>query len=310
MIVLHREVLLGKTLLVVLIGRKETGQVDHFQLLQEEEAKVEAEKAGMAAEIVFAPGFDHLRVIRKRLADPSAPSLDAVIVEPASVASTGLILKELKGKAGLVLMNAWTPEVEGYASEWGSAFPFGTVSTDHSRIGRIQGQQVAALLPRGGQVLCVTGPQRSSAALERLQGLKSALRDDIVVYDTEAGQWTQSDAIVAFDSWYSLFKTRSIAIDVIAAQSDELAIGVRTACRAVANGPHREMLLKARLLGVDGCPDFGRQLVDSGELFATVVAPANTGEAIRLLRQFWESGKPLPLRAVTEPKPYPAQSAA
>jgi hypothetical protein len=289
-----REALVSKTLLVVLIGRKETGQIDHFQLMQEEEARVEAQKAKMTAEIVFAPGFDHLRVIRKRLTDPVAPRLDAVIVEPASVAS----------------LNAWSPEVEGYASGWGTGLPFGTVSTDHARIGRIQGQQVAALLPGGGQVLCVTGPQRSSAAAERLEGLKAGLSSEIAVYDTESGQWTQSDAIVAFDSWYSLYKTRSISIDVIAAQSDELAIGVRNACRAVTNAAHRDMLLKARLLGVDGCPDFGRKLVDSGELFATVLTPANTGEAIRLLRQFWESGRSLPLRAVTEPKPHPAQSVA
>lgn len=299
---------MGKTVLVVLIGRKETGQVDHFQLLQEQEAVAEATRAKITAEIVFAPGFDHLRVIRKRLTEAGAPPLDAVIVEPASVASTGLILKEVKGKAGLVLMNAWTPEVESYAAEWGAGHPFGTVSTDHVRIGRIQGQQVRSLLPKGGQVLCVTGPQRSSAALERLQGMKSELGADVVVYDTESGQWTQSDAIVAFDSWYSLYKTRNVAIDVIAAQSDELAIGVRSACRAVTNAAHRDMLLKARLLGVDGCPDFGRKLVDSAELGATVVTPANTGEAIRSLRAFWESSRPLPLRAFTEPSPYPASS--
>ena len=301
---------MAKTVLVVLIGRKETGQVDHFQLLQEQEAASEAMKAKFVAEIVFAPGFDHLRVIRKRLTDPGATPIDAVIVEPASVASTGLILKELKGRSGLVLMNAWTPEVEVYAADWGTTHPFGTVSTDHTRLGKIQGQQVAALLPRGGQVLCVTGPQRSSAAVERLQGMKSGLSPEVVVYDTESGQWTQSDAIVAFDSWYSLYKTRAIKIDVIAAQSDELAIGVRNACRAVANATHREMLLKARLLGVDGCPDFGRQLVDSGELTATVVAPANTGEAIRSLRAYWESGRAVPLRAFTEPKAYPAGSVA
>ena len=97
---------------------------------------------------------------------------------------------------------------------------------------------------------------------------------------------------------------------MIAAQSDELAIGVRNACKAVTNAAHREMLLKARLLGVDGCPDFGRKLVDSGEIYATVVAPANTGEAIRLLRGFWESGKPMPLRAMTEPKAHPEKSVA
>jgi ABC-type sugar transport system substrate-binding protein len=293
---------------VVLIGRKETGQVDHYQLLQEEEAAAEARRAGFDVEIVFAPGFDHLRVVRKRLAEGTRP-LDAVIVEPASVAATSLILKELVGRAGLVLLNAWVPEIESFAREWGGAHPFGTVSTDHGRIGTIQGRQVAALLPRGGQVLCATGPQRSSAALERLQALKAALASEVVIFETEAGQWTQSDAIVAFDSWYSLYKTRSLAIDVIAAQSDELAIGVRSACRAVTNAAHRTMLLGARLLGADGCPEFGRKLVDAGELTATVVAPANTGEAIRSLRAFWDAGRPLPLRAFTEPSPYPPASA-
>jgi ABC-type sugar transport system substrate-binding protein len=301
---------MARTVLVVLIGRKETGQIDHFQLMQEEGARVEAHKASLATEIVFAPGFDHLRVIRKRLTDTSAPRLAAVVVEPASLAAAGLILKEVKGKAGLVLLNTWTPEVEGYAADWGVGLPFGTVSTDHARIGRIQGQQVAALIPGGGQVLCVTGPQRSSAALDRLTAMRAGLSRETALYDTEAGQWTQSDAIVAFDSWYALYKARSISIDVIAAQSDELAIGVRNACRAVTNPAHREMLGRARLLGVDGCPDFGRKLVDSGDLQATVVAPANTGEAIRSLRLFWETGRALPLRAVTEPKPYPATSVA
>ncbi|HEY6552964.1 MAG TPA: hypothetical protein VI669_06390, partial [Vicinamibacteria bacterium] len=78
---------MARTVLVVLIGRKETVQIDLFQLMQEEEARVEAQKAGLAAEIVFAPGFDHLRVIRKRLTDTSAQRLDAVVVEPASLAA-------------------------------------------------------------------------------------------------------------------------------------------------------------------------------------------------------------------------------
>jgi ABC-type sugar transport system substrate-binding protein len=299
----------SETIQVVLLGRKETGQADPYQLLQEEVAVAEAAKAAVTVEIVFAPGFDHLRVIRKRLLDAGAPPLDAVIVEPGSVSSTGLILRELKERTGLVLLNAWSPEVEEYARGWGSGLPFGTVSTDHSRIGEIQGRQVAALLPAGGHVLCVTGPPRSSAAVERLQGMKSELRPDITLAETEAGQWTESAGIVAFESWYSLHKARSLTIDTIAAQSDDLAMGARSACGAVVSAAHRDVLLKARFLGVDACPLFGRKLVDSGELTASVTTPATTGEAIRGLQRFWKSGQPMPLRAVTEPKPYPPSSA-
>jgi len=299
----------SETILVVLIGRKETGQADSYQLLQEEVAEAEAAKAVVVVEIVFAPGFDHLRVIRKRLLDEGAPPLDAVVVEPGSVSSMGLILKELKGKTGLVLLNAWSSEVEEYARGWGSKLPFGTVSTDHSRIGEIQGRQVAAFLPGGGHVLCVTGPLRSSAAVERLQGMKAVLRAEITLAETEAGQWTEPDGIVAFESWYALNKARAFTIDAIAAQSDDLAMGARSACGAVASAAHREMLLRARFLGVDACPQFGRKLVDSGELAASVTTPATTGEAIRGLQRFWRSGQPLALKALTEPKPYPLSSA-
>jgi len=74
---------------------------------------------------------------------------DAVIVEPGSVASMGLLLKELKGKTGLVLLNAWSPEVENYARGWGASLPFGTVSVDHTRLGQIQGKQVLILVDSG-----------------------------------------------------------------------------------------------------------------------------------------------------------------
>ncbi len=300
---------MDKTILVVLIGSKETGQIDHYQQLQEETARTEAGRLGVAAEITFAPGFDHLRVIRKRLAEDGHSRIDAVIVEPTSVASTDLLLKELKGRTGLVLLNAWSAEVEAAAREWGPGFPFGTVSTDHTRIGQIQGRQVAALLPGGGQVLCVTGPQRSSAAVERLQGMKAMLRPEITVLETEAGQWTQSAAIVAFDNWYALYKARSFTVDVVAAQSDDLAMGARAAASAKTNAAHREMLMRARFLGVDACPGFGRKLVDTGELAASVATPASVGDAIRSLHAHWQSGQALPLRLLTVPQPYPASSA-
>jgi ABC-type sugar transport system substrate-binding protein len=301
---------MAKTILVVLTGSNSADQTDHYQLLQEEAARTEASKGGVAVEIVFAPGFHHLGVIRKRLQDSGSSPLDAVVVEPSSVSATALILKELKGRAGLVLLNAWSPEVEQHARGWGEGLPFGTVSTDHKGIGQIQGRQIRAMLPGGGHVLCVTGPQRSSAAVQRLEGLKAVVGTGIGLYDTEAGEWMESDGIVAFDSWYALYRRRDFEVDVVAAQSDELAVGARSACEAVTNGAHRRMLTAARFLGVDACPAFGRKLVDSGRLAASIITPANTGEAIRALRRFWESGQPPDLRRLTQSEPYPDTSVA
>ncbi len=249
----------------------------------------------------------HEEVIRGRLRG-SAP-VDAVVVEAASISSAELILKELAGGVGLVLLNIEPPDLEGHARRWGSGHPFGTVSTDHRRIGEIQGRQVTALLPRGGEVLCVTGPEKSSAAVERLAGMRSTLGGGVTLYTTEAGHWTEAGGGAAFESWYGLYRSRSFKVEVVAAQSDELAMGARAACERASNAVHREMLAKARLLGVDACPGYGARLVNSGALTASVTTPANTGEAIRHLRRFWESGRPLPLRALTEPSPYPLSSA-
>lgn len=299
---------MGKTVLVVLVGARDKGQADAYQLLQDETARAEAEKAGIAVEVEMAPGFDHLRVIRRRLGAAAAHPLDAVIVEPASVTSMGLILKELKGKTGLLFLNAWSPEVEVHAPDWGAGLPFGTVSLDHRKIGQIQARQIANLLPERGHVLCIAGPQRAAAAAERLEGLKGAVHPGIVLYETEAGQWMEADGILAFETWYGVYKSRSFEVDVVAAASDELAVGARSAFQAVRNPAHRQMLLRARLLGVDACPAFGRKLVDSGQLTASVATPATAAEAIRSLRQFWQSGRPLPLKALTEPEPYPPSS--
>jgi ABC-type sugar transport system substrate-binding protein len=298
----------GKTILVVLVGTEGQGEADAYQVLQQEVAREEARRAGLAAEVVLAPGFDHLRVVRKRLLDGAAPRVDAVVVEPSNVATMGLLIKELKGRTGLVFVNAWSDEIERAAADWGAGLPFGAVTLDHAAIGRIQARQVRALLPGGGHVLCVTGPLRSTAAADRLAGLKQDLPDTVTLYECEAGKWMDADGILAFESWYGLFKTRSFTVDAIAAHSDELAVGARRAIEAVGNPAHRKMLAAAPLLGVDACPGYGRKLVDSGQLRASVQTPATMGDAIRALHAFWSLRRPLPLKTLSQPSPYPASS--
>jgi ABC-type sugar transport system substrate-binding protein len=268
-----------RTILLVLPGSTADGAVDYYQVLQEETAIAEAAALGLALEVVHAPGFDHLRVIRKRLSDTGACVVDAVVVEPGSLSSTDLLVKELKGRAGRILLNAWSPAVEEHAASWGAGLPVGTVSTDHAEIGRIQALQVNTLAPDGGSVLCVTGSLRSSAAQQRLAGLKSALKAGLTLRDTEAGEWTEAGGARAFESWYGLFRSRRFELHAIAAQSDELAVGARRAALETAIPAHRDMLAGAKLLGVDACPDYGRRLVDEGKLTASVVAPAHRRRA-------------------------------
>jgi ribose transport system substrate-binding protein len=299
----------SKRVFVLLIGNKERGEVNHFQLLQDETARSEGRRLDIDVEVAFAPGFDQLRVLKRRLLDTSAPALDAVVTEPASTSTMDLVLRELQGKLGLVILSAWGPSVEKSVASWGAGLPLGTVSTDHERVGEIQGQQVKALLPQGGQVLCVAGPARASAAQQRVEGLKAEVGAGIEIHEISAGQWTESDGIVAFNDWYRVAKAGDPVVQVVAGGNDELALGARRACEALGNVGHREALLKARFLGVDACPTFGRKLVDDGTLAASITTPANTGLALELLARFWSQGTPVPLRSFTEATPYPPTSA-
>ena len=165
-----------KSVFVLLVGSKEAGQTDEYQLLQEQVAIEEGRRAGIGVEVVFVPAFDQLRAIRRRLNEAASRPVHAVVTEPASSSAMEFLLRDLEGKTGLVLLNAWGPAVEGAAASWGSEHPFGTVSTDHQNIGEIQGRQISALAPEGANVLCVTGPPRSSAAQERLAGVHATLR--------------------------------------------------------------------------------------------------------------------------------------
>src|SRR5512140_1746135 len=107
-----------KHVFVLLIGNKERGDVNHFQLLQEETAVSEGRRLDMDVEVAFAPGFDQLRTLKRRIFEAATTPLDAVVTEPANTATMEMILNELKGKLGLVILSAWGPSVERAAAAW------------------------------------------------------------------------------------------------------------------------------------------------------------------------------------------------
>jgi ABC-type sugar transport system substrate-binding protein len=293
-----------RNVLVLLLGTDEGGPVDLYQDLQAKTAQARARALGIDAEVVFSTGFGQYRVIRKRLGDAARP-LDAVVTEPATVGNIDLILKDLRGRTGVVLLNAWDPVVETHARQWAPGFPIGTISMPHSKFGELQGRQVSSVVGQGGSILVVTGPSRSSAAVERLQGLKSTVRPDIQVFDIEGGQWNETEGALAFGIWYGVFKSRRETIEAVVGQSDDLAVGARKAAASVANPEHARMFAQAKYFGVGAVPGFGKEKVDDGTLHASIVAPPNAGTAIELLHQYWSTGRTLALRSFSEVVPYP-----
>ena len=175
----------------------------------------------------------------------------------------------------------------------------------HTKFGELQGRQVSSVVAQGESILVVTGPSRASSSVERLQGLKSTVRSDIQVYDIDGGQWNETEGALAFGVWYGVFKSRRETIGAIVGQSDDLAVGARRAAMAVPNPEHARMFAQAKYFGVGAVPGFGKEKVDDGTLYASIVAPPNAGTAIDLLHEYWITRRPLPLRSFSEVVPYP-----
>jgi hypothetical protein len=103
-------------------------------------------------------------------------------------------------------------------------------------------------------------------------------------------------------------------------------VGARAAAEAVTNPGHREIFLKARVLGVDACPAYGRKLVDAGRLSArspalplataaaaTIVVSGGSFPLLQLLPHRIDALRAAgctPSVAVVEPTPWPVDEIA
>ena len=179
-----------------------------------------------------------------------------------------------------------------------SKSPMFAVTSDHVEIGRIQGRQCAALLPKGGAVLYIQGPSENSAAKERTLGMQQAKPANLQLTILK-GQWTEESSQRAVRNWLKLSTSQKAVIDLVAAQDDSMAIGARKAFQELGNELEKERWLKVPYLGCDGLPKTGQAWVRSGLLTATIFIPPNTGQAIEMMVDALQNGKTLPERAIT-----------
>jgi ribose transport system substrate-binding protein len=186
-----------------------------------------------------------------------------------------------------------------------SSAPVFGVSSDHPEIGRIQGRQFAALLPKGGSILYIQGPAENPAAKERTMGMQETKPSNIHIIVLR-GQWTEESSLRSVRSWLKLSTSQKATVDLIGAQNDSMAIGARKAFEELPSESEREHWLKLPFTGCDGLPKTGESWVRTGLLVATVFVPPNTGTAIDMLFQAIQNGKKAPERALTVPASIPA----
>jgi ribose transport system substrate-binding protein len=277
-----------------------------YQLEQAKAAEDMARKLGVSIEVIYAENdaITQSQQLLNIIQSKSGSQPDGILFEPVG----GTAMPQV-GKAAVAAGIAWVlvnREVD-YISELrkGSRVPIFSVTSNHEEIGRIEGRQMAALLPKGGSVLYIEGPSESFATKQRSAGMYEAKPVNVQV-KTIRGQWTETSAHKAISSWLRLSTSRQSKIDVIAAQNDVMAVGARKAFQEISDMRERDRWLSLPYIGVDGVPKTGQAWVKSGLLAATVVVPTITDQALEMLVKAIQTGTVPPERSLTIPRSFPA----
>jgi ribose transport system substrate-binding protein len=270
-----------------------------FQIAQATSAEEAARTLGIDTEIVFAENdaVNQSTQILQAIQNRAESRPDAIVVEPVSGTALPQVARAaVAAGIGWAVLNR-SPE---YLSELRRAatVPVFAVSSDHAEIGRVQGRQFAALLPKGGSILYLEGPSHSSSAQRRTAGMLETKPSNIQVAMLK-GQWTEESAERAVSSWLQLATSKSAAIDLVGAQDDSMAMGARKAFQRIASDEERARWLKLPFTGCDGLPGTGQKWVREGWLVATICVPPLAGKAIEILAKAVREGTQPAEHAVT-----------
>jgi ribose transport system substrate-binding protein len=283
-----------------------TTRENDYQLEQAAAAQEASRRLGADLEILYAENDAITQSTQILKAVQAAPELrpDAIVFEPVGATALPQVARTAVG-AG-ISWGVLNREAE-YLAELRktSRIPVFCISSDHKEIGKIQGQQFAALLPRGGSILYIQGPSDNSAAKDRTAGMQAALPANIHVTPLR-GQWTEESAYKSISSWVRLNLASKGGIDLIGAQNDAMAIGARKAFEEITKVDEREQWLRLPYTGVDGLPKTGQTWARTGKLKATVLVPPNAGQAISMIADAIKTGSGVPERSYTVPSSFPA----
>lgn len=282
-----------------------TNNDNDYQQEQAAAAEKAARRLGVDVTIVHAnnDALTQSQQLLQHIQDASAKKPDAIMFEPAGGTAFPQVARAaVAAGIGWVVLNS---EAD-YLAELRRTFkvPVFGISSDHEEIGKIQGQQFAALLPEGGTVLYIEGPPNSAAAKERTRGMNKTKPANVQVKSMR-GNWTEESAYRAVSSWLRLRTSQESHIDLVGAQDDSMAMGARKAFSELPPG-ERERWMKLPFTGCDGMPKTGQAWVRNGMLAATIFVRQNTDLAIEMLVEALKSRATPPERKVTDPESVPS----
>src|SRR5215467_6694089 len=276
-----------------------------YQVEQAAAALAAARDIGVDADIIYAdndPITQSTQVLKAIQAEPSERP-NGIIIEPLGATA---FPQAAQAAASAGIGWAVLSRRADYAKEMGRSArtPVFSVSADQVEVGRIQARQVMALLPRGGSVLFIQGPSVSSVSKERHDGLMELLASNVHLTNLR-GRWTEESAYQSVCSWFKLMTAQKARIDLVLAQNDVMGMGARKAIEETVRGPERDDWLEIPVTGVDGVLKTGQAWVNSGKLAATVIVPASSGKALRLMAEALWKGTSIAEHIYTSPTTFP-----
>lgn len=276
-----------------------TTNENDYQIEQAQSAEEAANRLGVTAEIIYADNdaINQSTQLLKAVQAAAEDRPNAILFEPVGGTAFPQVARAAANAGiGWAVLNRDANYIEDLRKT--SSAPIFAISSDHVEIGRIQGRQFAAVLPRGGTVLYIQGPSENSAAKERTLGMQESKPASIQIIALR-GQWTEESSQRAVRSWLKLTSSQKATVDLVAAQDDSMAIGARKAFEELPGEIERERWLKLPFAGCDGLPKTGQAWVRNGLLAATIFIPPNTGQAMEMFVQAIQQGKRLPERVLT-----------
>jgi ribose transport system substrate-binding protein len=279
-------------------------QENDYQLEQAASAQSAAARLGANLQIIYA-GNDAVQQTQQILGfiQDATKRPNAILAEPVGTSMEQIARAAVKAGIGWGIINSnpeYVPQLRGQAN-----VPVFSVVSDHEAIGKIQGQQMAALIGDEGNVLYIEGPAVRDVARLRTKGMLATKPAGISI-KTLKGDWTQLSGYNAVKSWLGLSTSRQMKINMIACQNDDMAVGARRAFEELGDLEQRDAWLGLPLTGCDGVPRAGQEWVRQKRLTATVIAPPLVGEAMQILDAAMKSGSQPPERTVISPTSYPA----
>jgi ABC-type sugar transport system substrate-binding protein len=227
---------------------------------------------------------------------------DAIIVEP--VTATGLPrVAEAAVAAGIGWVVSNTDVDYTQKLRKSPKVPVFTVTQGQYEIGRVQGKQLAALLPQGGSVLAVQGPSMSSVAAQRHEGVENA-RPRNAQLTVLRSKWGAEPAAQSVAAWLRLATSRADKYSVVTGQTHELALGARKALLSTDDQEEKQRWKAMPFLGI-GIASQVKPLVDGRTLAAAVVTSLTMELAIRMLVRALETKVQPPERTPVETTSYP-----